>query len=332
MFFNVLLSPIRRFEASGLLSQLLTLCLAMRTLNRNCSRKFGHELRTGHAFRIVAAIGIITNTWACWNHVSAKCLSFMALRHSGDLSITRRLLLGSATVSSIFGSTKSTAADSVDNTEDTSSDAGDCKCCMQDWCGCTGCLNCQPYLKTLGFEVPNTASQAHKEAGASWSNALRYRETFTGLPGVSSVVSLEQVHVANSSLESAGKGLVADVALPKGAVFPPYNGRVLTFEEGTKGGDYVWCPSSAGVRMYLEEEEVQSSKELSYCIDSSKALDGNPVRFINGAATREQCKAANVELCEFGDVMYARTSNSVFAGAELITDYGDFYWQNGESC
>lgn len=212
-----------------------------------------------------------------------------------------------------------------------------CKCCSSDWCGCKGCTNCYKALKTQGYALPLDAQAAYKKAGGrGWPLALNWQATFPKLPGVARVATAESFQVSKSNIENAGDGLFTNTALPRGSVLPPYQGEVLNFAKGQKGGAYVWCPVSAGLRMYFAEEgETETggmAEEPSFCVDSAGTKEGNPARFVNGAGSKDECKEVNLEICEIGDIMYFRTSRDVPVGAELLTDYGDFYWSNNEPC
>jgi len=214
-------------------------------------------------------------------------------------------------------------------------DEKDCECCKTDWCGCQYCTDCYAYLKSKGYSLPMDARGAYAKAGENWASELNWESAFQSLPQATATAGIKSLDVRLSALQGAGQGLFAKEDLAKGAVLPPYQGRVLGFAEGQAGGDYVWCPVSAGLKFVFEEEATTKgalAKEPSYCIDSSKATTGNPARYVNAAARREQCKQVNLEICEIGDVMYFRTTGPISAGTEFIADYGDFYWSNNETC
>jgi len=214
-------------------------------------------------------------------------------------------------------------------------DEKDCECCKSDWCGCKYCTDCYAYLKPKGYTLPIDARGAYAKAGKNWASELNWESAFQSLPSATKTAGIDSFDIRLSGLQGAGQGFFAKGDLPKGAVLPPYQGRVLSFAEGQSGGDYVWCPVSAGLKYVLEEEAATKgalAKEPSYCIDSSKAKTGNPARYVNAAAQREQCAHVNVEICEIGDVMYFRATRPISAGTELVTDYGDFYWSNNETC
>jgi len=213
-------------------------------------------------------------------------------------------------------------------------DEKDCECCTKDWCGCKYCTDCYGYLKSKGYTLPMDAGGAYAKAGDNWASTLNWESAFQSLPAAKTV-GVDSFRVGSSGLDGAGQGLFARGDLAEGAVLPPYQGRVLSFAEGKGGGDYVWCPVSAGLKYFFEEEEATKgklAKEPSYCVDATKATEGNPARFVNGAGRREECKQVNLEICQIGDVMYFRTTRPISAGTELITDYGDFYWSNNEPC
>lgn len=212
-----------------------------------------------------------------------------------------------------------------------SSAGEECKCCEQDWCGCTGdCIDCQAYLKAKGYRVPLAAPEAYAAAGkTAWATATAWSSA--QMPGWRPVAERD-LFVQNSTLEGAGSGLFTSADLPAGTVMPPYQGTMMTYAETKGGGTNVWCPLASGMDiMNMEDEEARSgprARELSFCVDGRPPKTSN---FINAAATKAECKAVNVEICEIGRVMYYRTTRPVPRGAELVTEYGDFYFEGMES-
>ena len=89
-----------------------------------------------------------------------------------------------------------------------------------------------------------------------------------------------------------------------------YRGRVLTRKQydRAKNDDYIW--------------EVNSNR----FIDGLKPVKGNPLRFVNGAATKAQMKKVNVEVYFKKGHVYYRTIKPVKKGKEFFIDYGDEYF------
>eukprot|EP00929_Paragymnodinium_shiwhaense_P118002 TRINITY_DN8955_c0_g2_i1.p1 TRINITY_DN8955_c0_g2~~TRINITY_DN8955_c0_g2_i1.p1 ORF type:complete len:320 (-),score=25.91 TRINITY_DN8955_c0_g2_i1:209-1168(-) len=211
----------------------------------------------------------------------------------------------------------------------------DCSCCEKDWCGCGGeCFDCYDHLKKLGYKMPLDAPAAVAAAGTAWRDSLNWKSA--KLPGWRPTKD-EYIMEKNSSIEGAGQGLFAKVGLPRGAVMPPYGGRMLKFSESKVGGPYAWCPvGSADAIGEMDETALKSgpkSKEISYCVDGEATTnEDNPSRLINAAGSPEECAKVNTEICEIGKVMYFRTTRPIAAGEELVTDYGNNYWEDLQDC
>lgn len=71
--------------------------------------------------------------------------------------------------------------------------------------------------------------------------------------------------------------------------------------------EYVWCPLKNGLQILpLSPEELTQgpqAEKMSFCVDSKDQLTENPARFVNGAASSEQCPLINIKMCELGRVM-----------------------------
>lgn len=217
--------------------------------------------------------------------------------------------------------------------------AGDeCSCCQRDWCCKGDCVDCYAFLKAKGYALPITASRAYSKGGkAGWSAQLNLQQpTLRSLPKWFPTSS-SSLKVKNSTIEGAGQGLFAASALRAGSVLPAYQGEMLSFAEGKAriGSPYLWCPvfSYAAIVGDGNWSTGEQGEDLSACVDAAgqSSAKGNPVRYINGAASPEQCKRVNVEMCELGQVLYFRTTKTVAASAEFVADYGPEYW-NGFRC
>lgn len=214
------------------------------------------------------------------------------------------------------------------------------RCCARDWCGCgsgPSTCDCHAVLKKKGYRVPLDASEAHDAAGkVRWPEKLSWQSA--DVVGWRPIKDAE-VEVKSSLFPNAGDGLFATQSLPKGSLLP-YIGEFLTFAEigdkiGTPKKDYVWCPEGSAKRirnMNKTDFAKPEAQELAYCVDSKTPLQGNPGRFVNAAAQKDQCGAIDVEMCEFGKVMYFRTTKALPAGTELVTQYGPRYWKGFAGC
>eukprot|EP00929_Paragymnodinium_shiwhaense_P094715 TRINITY_DN55481_c0_g1_i1.p1 TRINITY_DN55481_c0_g1~~TRINITY_DN55481_c0_g1_i1.p1 ORF type:complete len:349 (-),score=23.16 TRINITY_DN55481_c0_g1_i1:378-1361(-) len=243
-------------------------------------------------------------------------LSLTPLQMSGSLAgSTRATTHGVRRAASLLSDEVTGQADSV------------CSCCELDWCGCWGCHDCYEYLQARGHGVPLDAASAYSAFGAmSWFLALSWRSA--KMPRWSPVNNIDMV-AGESSISGAGSGLFAAAELSAGDVLPPYMGTLLTFAEAKRGGSYIWCPMDNGdalIDMTWEEATAgPRSSRMSFCVDAEPLVHGNPARLVNGVATKEQRRLANVEICEIGQVMYYRLTKDVPAGTELLTDYGTYY-------
>ncbi|CAE6929823.1 Dnajc2 [Symbiodinium natans] len=241
-----------------------------------------------------------------------------------------------------------------------------CECCERDWCA-TSCIdqkqglttkcNCHDFLSDKQsseqylvsgaglIKLPADAARARldsMEAGQGeegWADHLNWKDAnllkWRAEDG-------KNLQIKPSTLGGeAGDGLFVTTAMPKYTVFPPYQGKPLSLAEfrkmrGTREMDYVYCPLREEALFNFTDDQLQTAEEAgaatTFCVDGRVAVEKNPVRFINAARSKEQCKKVNVQICEFGDVAYFRTTADVKKGAELITDYGKEYWEDFEGC
>eukprot|EP00439_Symbiodinium_sp_Y106_P086446 s721_g33.t1 len=240
-----------------------------------------------------------------------------------------------------------------------------CECCERDWCATT-CIdlkqgqetkcNCHEFLSDYQsseqlvvsgglYKLPADAARARLdsiEAGQGeegWADHLSWKTANLLKWNPEDGKNLQ---IKPSTLgETAGDGLFTTVPLPKYTVLPPYQGKPLSLAEfrkmrGTSEMDYVYCPLREEALFNFTDEQLQTAEQAgaatTFCVDGRVAVEKNPVRFVNAARTKEQCKKVNVQICEFGDVAYFRTTKDVKKGSELITDYGSAYWEDFEGC
>eukprot|EP00440_Ansanella_granifera_P008968 gb/GFBE01009719.1/.p1 GENE.gb/GFBE01009719.1/~~gb/GFBE01009719.1/.p1 ORF type:complete len:362 (+),score=39.74 gb/GFBE01009719.1/:1-1086(+) len=240
-----------------------------------------------------------------------------------------------------------------------------CRCCEKDWCiqtcteedtGVATKCDCYEYLSELSsrrksmkgggkYILPRDAQRARldsMDAGTGetgWADNLRWKSASLPLwiPEDGSGLTKQ----ASTISAGAGDGLFAKKSLPKHTVLPPYQGAPLSVADikrmrSTPAMDYVWCPMQEEPLLNLTDTQLQQVSDAgaatTFCIDGQQAVEKNPARFINAARKKEQCPKVNVEICEFGQVAYFRTTKAVPRGAELVTDYGPEYWEDFAGC
>eukprot|EP00929_Paragymnodinium_shiwhaense_P098277 TRINITY_DN59782_c0_g1_i1.p1 TRINITY_DN59782_c0_g1~~TRINITY_DN59782_c0_g1_i1.p1 ORF type:complete len:322 (+),score=33.15 TRINITY_DN59782_c0_g1_i1:141-1106(+) len=210
------------------------------------------------------------------------------------------------------------------------------KCCIEDWCRCRDFIcDCVTELQEAGYHLPSSFTGAFgvdKPASktARWETVAAAVEIPHWAP-----VAGRDLSVQNSTLPKAGQGLFAAVDLPADAVLPVYRGRALTYQDlsvqwksrADAALAYLWCPLKTVFRM-----RAYRDGDSSGCLDAEDVVDGNPARYINAAASTEQCERVNVDLCELGEVLFFRALGPVAKGAELIADYGPTYWNSFGGC
>jgi hypothetical protein len=126
------------------------------------------------------------------------------------------------------------------------------------------------------------------------------------------------LQVKTSTIPNAGKGLFATVDIPKRTKLGEYKGKRLSEQQFQRTADtsYVWKVSARGKNVY---------------VDARRKVVNNPLRYVNGAISKRQKKKVNVEMYQYGQKVFYRTTKKVPAGTELIIDYGDEYILHGGS-
>jgi hypothetical protein len=124
--------------------------------------------------------------------------------------------------------------------------------------------------------------------------------------------------VKTSTIPNAGKGLFATVDISKNTKLGEYKGKRLSEQQFQRTADtsYVWEVSARGKNVY---------------VDARRRVANNPLRYVNGAIFKRQKKKVNVEMYQYGQKVFYRTTKKVPAGTELIIDYGDEYILHGGS-
>eukprot|EP00930_Biecheleria_cincta_P070492 TRINITY_DN5812_c0_g1_i1.p1 TRINITY_DN5812_c0_g1~~TRINITY_DN5812_c0_g1_i1.p1 ORF type:complete len:197 (-),score=32.82 TRINITY_DN5812_c0_g1_i1:493-1083(-) len=116
-----------------------------------------------------------------------------------------------------------------------------------------------------------------------------------------------------SRIRGAGKGLFAAVSLSSNYTLPvPYRGKKVLKKDLNKVRDCSY------VFFY--------SKGRYAAVDALHTLQDNPLRYVNGAATKQQHKRVNLRAKQIGGDMRFITKRRIAAGEELLLDYGDGYW------
>lgn len=227
-----------------------------------------------------------------------------------------------------------------------------CDCCRRDWCGCTACPDCAEAYRILGFDgtaanSPPSSSPPLSSSPSSSSSApaLLLSGRTPGFPGWITEACLR---VAPSGIKGAGQGLFSSCRMRKGQVVKrPYQGKRV--EKGSWGADYdhsyLWCPERPP-RVFAPHSSDEDAEEVPevvapvegpkplQCLDARDFKDPgtNPVRFVNGAKSQEQCDHVGLEFCQFDQQLYFRTTRDLRSGEELLVDYGASYWEDGTKC
>eukprot|EP00930_Biecheleria_cincta_P069967 TRINITY_DN57637_c0_g1_i1.p1 TRINITY_DN57637_c0_g1~~TRINITY_DN57637_c0_g1_i1.p1 ORF type:complete len:344 (-),score=50.26 TRINITY_DN57637_c0_g1_i1:4-1035(-) len=229
-----------------------------------------------------------------------------------------------------------------------------CRCCDKDWCvtTCTEKSNgentscdCQLYLTEKRgilsrdragdkLKIPLDHESARQKSVASgtgeegWASQLKWKDA-----AMMRWVRMEnpRFETGNSTLGDGSLGLFTARGLAKYTVLPPYLGRPLSVDDllrmrGTPAMEYVFCPLQERPLLSLSDgglKQIAAAKPTTtFCVDGASVLERNPARYIRAARNKEECKRVNVQLCEFGNVGYFRTTKAVEGGQELIADFG----------
>lgn len=121
--------------------------------------------------------------------------------------------------------------------------------------------------------------------------------------------------IKDSLIKGAGKGAFAKHDIKKGTKLGEYNGKLIDHESYTKLEDkgYIFeVTKKIGTRYYL------------FYID---ARFGDELRFVNGAHSKTQKKQVNVESYQYAERVFFKAKRNIKKGEELLTDYGNNYWE-----
>lgn len=119
--------------------------------------------------------------------------------------------------------------------------------------------------------------------------------------------------VKQSRIRVAGKGLFAAVPFSNNYTLPvPYRGKKLLKKDLRKVRDCSYL-------FFL-------SKGRFAAVDALHTLQDNPLRYVNGAATKQQLRRVNLRAKQIGGDIRFVTKRSIAEGEELLLDYGNGYW------
>lgn len=101
--------------------------------------------------------------------------------------------------------------------------------------------------------------------------------------------------VKTSTIPNAGKGLFATVDISKNTKLGEYKGKRLSEQQFQRTADtsYVWEVSARGKNVY---------------VDARRRVANNPLRYVNGAIFKRQKKKVNVEMYQYGQKVFYRTT------------------------
>eukprot|EP00747_Dinoflagellata_sp_TGD_P217753 gnl/TRDRNA2_/TRDRNA2_90110_c0_seq1.p1 gnl/TRDRNA2_/TRDRNA2_90110_c0~~gnl/TRDRNA2_/TRDRNA2_90110_c0_seq1.p1 ORF type:complete len:210 (-),score=33.78 gnl/TRDRNA2_/TRDRNA2_90110_c0_seq1:108-737(-) len=137
--------------------------------------------------------------------------------------------------------------------------------------------------------------------------------------------------VQASHIKGAGQGLFANCSLRGDVQLHEYCGRRTA--ERPLDGFYLWqvpvCAEDPDrLRAYNSEADMRDcnpSREI--WVDArDETADTCPLRFVNGARTKQEHALINVEPRLRNGRMYYYTTKPVQNGEEFIVDYGENYW------
>eukprot|EP00928_Gymnodinium_smaydae_P022998 TRINITY_DN19146_c0_g2_i1.p1 TRINITY_DN19146_c0_g2~~TRINITY_DN19146_c0_g2_i1.p1 ORF type:complete len:211 (-),score=65.82 TRINITY_DN19146_c0_g2_i1:182-763(-) len=130
-------------------------------------------------------------------------------------------------------------------------------------------------------------------------------------------LGLAEVKVKKSTMKGAGQGLFATSPVLTGTKLPHfYDGKRLTHKEFLKLKDFSYVMGLKGA----------TPKSKVFAVDARLLVDGNPLRYVNGAKTAAQRRRINCKMQCMSDKVYYITTKPVRAGEEFVVDYGENYW------
>jgi len=128
-------------------------------------------------------------------------------------------------------------------------------------------------------------------------------------------INLGLLEINKSKLRNAGMGAFAKTLIPAGTLIGPYDGKYMDLKQRNriKDGTYIW--------------KIHDN----LFVDAKAFKKNNPLRYVNGAKTRNQKSKINCEVKFLGPdyknmKVYYMTIKDVLPGEELIISYGNQYF------
>lgn len=128
----------------------------------------------------------------------------------------------------------------------------------------------------------------------------------------------DYVEARESTIEGAQQGAFAIQDIPKGVRIGEYRGRLLSMEQ---------YESLEDKRYTFEVAKRFRGRYYLFYVDAKDLAYSNVLRYVNGAYSQSQRAMINVESYQYAGKIWYRSIKVIKAGQELITDYGDNYWQ-----
>lgn len=148
------------------------------------------------------------------------------------------------------------------------------------------------------------------------------------------------VEVRKSTLPGAGDGCFALCDIPNGTLLGEYKGKTfMTSGKVPNDGAYTWkVPVCDEVTTVLTREDIDAwatcgNRNGFVYVDAADLPEHkfNPMRYVNGAWSKEQRKGVNVDAVINDRRVYYFSSKSVSKGDEMVIDYGPQYWAHDSS-
>lgn len=127
--------------------------------------------------------------------------------------------------------------------------------------------------------------------------------------------NLHLLQLKKSKIRNAGTGCFAQTMIPSGTILGPYNGKYMTWKErqNVDNGMYIWR---------INDDRY---------VDAREYTTNNPLRYVNGAKTKQQQKKINCVVKMIGkdsscEKVYYLTTRDILPNEELLISYGSTYF------
>jgi len=146
--------------------------------------------------------------------------------------------------------------------------------------------------------------------------------------------------VRKSNLVGAGDGCFAACDIPGGTLLGEYKGKTyMTSGKVPNDGAYTWkVPACDDATTVLTREDTEAwatcgNRNGFVYVDAAELNEkaDNPMRYVNGAWSKQQRMGVNVDAVINDRRVYYFTSKTVSIGDELVIDYGPQYWAKDSS-